>query len=345
VLLRTPRFDDQSYQDFVEGLRAFSGETMSRPAMMALHGALGAPPIPAPRVDRLQLRNIGDAQPLLATRNRLLRSSQEMMWRNLNESFGTNRAAIETALKDAESRGPGSLEWSADFPIPEYTQREFHVQPGGYQGNALTGPVYHYGTKVFFVGTNNQDEVHAEIIAAAPAPADGRVNNVLDIACSIGQGSTALKQRFPNAKVTAIDVAVPLLRYAHYRASRMGSEVHFKQRIAEQTGFADGEFDLVQSTILFHEVPFAKTREIVREIHRVLRPGGVFSIMDFPSDGPIPAGLQYFLDIDHQYNGEPYSLEFVYADFSGVLRDAGFEVQAGPMVARYLRSWRCVKKS
>ena len=342
---RPPRLNDESYQSFVEGLRGFSGIKMSLSAMLALHSALRLPPVPVPRIDRRQLRAAGDAQPTLATRNRFLRSSQEMMWRNLNESFGTRRAAIEASLLDAEQRGPGSLEWSANFAIPEYTQRDFHVQPGGYQRDALTGPVYHYGTKVFFVGTNDQDEMHDEVVASCPLPAAGELTKILDIGCSIGQSATALKKRYPQAQVTAIDIAAPLLRYGHWRATQLGSEVHFKQRCAEQTGFADNSFDMVHSTILFHEVPFAKTCEIVREALRVLRPGGVFNVVDFPSGEPIPAGLQYFLDIDHQFNGEPYSLEFVYADFTGELERAGFKVTRGPMVARYLRSWFCVKPS
>jgi SAM-dependent methyltransferase len=342
---RPPTFDDESYQAFVEGLRSFTGAPMTMASMKALHGALGAPPVPVPRIDRKALRVAGDAQVTLATRNRLLRSSQEMMWRNLRSSFGRRRAQIAAALDAADRRGPGSVEWSTDFSAPEYTKREFHVMPGGYQGDELTGLVYHYGTKVFFTGTNDRDEIHGEIAQHMPLPADGRASRILDIACSIGQGTTALKRRFAQAEVTGIDVGAPLLRYAHWRALEQGIEVHFKQRAAEQTGFPDGHFDVVQSTILFHEVPFARTAEIVREMFRVLRPGGVFNVVDFPSDDPLPAGLQYFLDIDHQYNGEPYSLEFVYGDFKGLLEREGFQVTKGPPVARYLRTWFCVKPS
>ena len=340
---RPVRLDDESYQSFVEGLRGFSGMRMGFASMKALHGALGMPPAPVPRIDRIRLRHAGDPQPILATRNRLLRSSQAMMWSNLNRGFGRKSSEISGALAAAEKRGPGTLEWSPHFPAPEYTQREFHVQPGGYQGDELTGLVYHYGTKVFFVGSNDRDEIHTEIVAAGPVPADGNVKRILDIGCSIGQGTTELKHRFPQTEVTGIDVGAPLLRYAHWRAVEQHCAVHFKQRIAEATGFPDQHFDMVQSTILFHEVPFRKTQEIVREMFRLLRPGGVFNAVDFPSGDPVPAGLQYFLDIDHQYNGEPYSLEFVYADFTGELQRAGFKVTRGPMVARYLRSWFCVK--
>lgn len=343
LLPRLPRLEDESYQDFVEGIRVLCGAGMSQPAMIALHGALGTPPAPAPRMDRIALRQLGDALPVLATRNRLLRSSQQMMWRNLNESFGLRRAEIEAALTAAEKQGPGTLEWSPDFPVPQYTKREFHIQPGGYQGDALTGFVYHYGTKVFFTGHNDQDEMHRELAQVAPRPADGVVRRVLDIACSIGQGTTALKQSLPQAEVIGIDVGAPMLRYAHYRAVRLGLEVHFRQRLVEDTGFPDAHFDMVQSMIVFHETPWEITQRAFREMFRVLRPGGTFNIYDFPAGEPIPAGLQYFLDIDACYNGEPYSTQFIYADVTGELQRAGFEVRRGPTVARYLRTWFCAK--
>jgi ubiquinone/menaquinone biosynthesis C-methylase UbiE len=343
LLPRLPRLEDESYADFVEGLRVLCGAGMSQPAMMALHGALGTPPAPVPQMDRVALRQAGDPIPVLATRNRLLRSSQQMMWRSLNESWGRRRAEIEAALTAAETQGPGTLEYSPDFPVPEYTKREFHIQPGGYQGDALTGHVYHYGTKVFFTGSNDQDDMHRELATAAPRPADGRVQRVLDIGCSIGQGTTALKQALPQAEVTGIDIGAPMLRYAHWRAVQLGSDVHFKQRLIEASGFPDAHFDMVQSVIVFHEVPWAITQQAFREMFRVLRPGGTFNVFDFPAGDPIPAGLQYFLDIDASYNGEPYSTQFIYADVAGELARAGFAVTRGPNVARYLRTWFCTK--
>jgi SAM-dependent methyltransferase len=343
-LPRPPRLDDESYQAFVEGLRTLSGATLSGPAAAALAKSMGASPGPGPRVPRAALRAAGDRVPLIATRNRILRTSQAMMWRNLQESFAGNAASLLAELDEYEARGPGSVEWDPAFEAPAYTQAEFHTQPGGYQRDPLAGFAYHYGTKVFFTGMNDQDEIHEEAVRAAVIPADGNVGRVLDLACSVGQGTTALKTRFARAEVVGIDVAAPLLRYAHRRAVQRGIEVQFRQRLAERTGFPDAHFDLVHSLILFHETPFEKTREIVREMHRILRPGGTFNVFDFPSGMPLPPSLQYFLDIDSQWNGEPWSLEFVHGDFRGALEDAGFEVRPGPPAARYLSSWLCTRR-
>lgn len=343
-LPRLPRLDDESYQSFVEGVRVFAGEQFAGPAIMATSQALGIPPAPSPRIARRRLRE-ADRVPLLRARNALLRHSQSMMWRELNGSYAPHAAKLEAALAESDSQGPGTLEWSPGFEIPAYTQREFHIQPGGYQRDAIAGHVYHYGTKVFFLGANDQDGVHQEAVQATRVPADSRVERVLDLACSIGQGTTALKSRFPGAQVHGIDIAAPMLRYAHQRANSLGAEVHFAQRLAERTGFPDAHFDLVHSMIFFHEVPFEVTKQVLAELFRIIRPGGVFNAFDFPSGGPLPAGVQYFLDIDAEFNGEPYSLEFVYGDFKAAAEAAGFQVETGPPVARFLRSWSCTRPS
>ena len=71
LLPRLPRLADESYQDFVEGIRGLAGVGMAQPAMMALRGALGTPPDPSPRVDRVPLRQTGDALPLSARQPRI----------------------------------------------------------------------------------------------------------------------------------------------------------------------------------------------------------------------------------------------------------------------------------
>ena len=49
---------------------------------------------------------------------------------------------------------------------------------------------------------------------------------------------------------------------------------NFAQRLAEDTKFPDGHFDLVTSYIMHHEVRAQKTLEIIDEARRVTRAGG-----------------------------------------------------------------------
>lgn len=51
----------------------------------------------------------------------------------------------------------------------------------------------------------------------------------------------------------------------------------------EATGLPSETVDLVSCCLVMHELPRAATKNIIAEAHRVLRPGGTFAIMVFPS--------------------------------------------------------------
>ena len=278
------------------------------------------------------VRRVFEGNPVTATFQRFVRTQQEMMWRRTRASFYRDVDGLMAWMNRAETEHADRIHINPAFEEPEYTRREIHCQPGGYTGDPMGGIVYHYGTKVFYEGFNDQDELHVELADKAIPPADGRVERILDIGCSIGQATTVLKDLYPGAEVWGLDVARPLIRYAHARAVKRGKEVCFKQALAEDTGFEDGSFDIVLSYILFHEVPVDKMKEIIAETYRLLRPGGVFSIYEFPSNdkNQVPASTRFLVNYDSGNNCEPYSPAFVASDFRGIIEAAGFTVEKGP---------------
>jgi ubiquinone/menaquinone biosynthesis C-methylase UbiE len=225
------------------------------------------------------------------------------------------------------------VELDPDLAIPDYCRHEIHIQPGGYVGNELAGALYHYGTNSFYMGQNDSDEFHIMLARRVTRPADGVVTRVVDLGCGIGQLSIALKEQFPDAEVTGIDVAGPMLRYAHKRAVDLGLDVRFLQRLAEDTKLESGSVDLATAFILFHEVPTTIAREICAEVFRILRPGGIFDVTDFAT-GPMRSAEHPFATYrswaDHQYNGERWREEFVSSDFLAILREAGFVAELQP---------------
>jgi SAM-dependent methyltransferase len=260
-------------------------------------------------------------------RNRLMRSEQEMQWRRIRETFNVNRTALEAELKQFETRGPGQLVLDPDLVTPAYANVHFHLQPGGYHKDPLAGHYYHYGTKVFFRGLNDDEHVHKGAASATPMPEDGNVERVLDVACSIGQSTTVMKDKFPDAEIWGIDHSAPMVRYAHRRAVLLNSDVNFAQRLAEDTHFPDDHFDLVYAMILFHEIPTRIATQVVAETARILRPGGVFVVHDFvDTEHSTPMQL-YHRDFDSRYNGEAYAQEFCNCEFSTMLDDAGLKVR------------------
>jgi ubiquinone/menaquinone biosynthesis C-methylase UbiE len=118
------------------------------------------------------------------------------------------------------------------------------------------------------------------------------------------------------------------------RAARLGSRANFAQRLAENTGFPDGHFDLVTSYLLHHELPADITRKVVAETYRVTRPGGVYYPLDFLTGGVrSPAPYMYGRWWDHRWNNEVWSLEYHTMDFSQEIAKAGFVMPANPVVA------------
>jgi ubiquinone/menaquinone biosynthesis C-methylase UbiE len=91
----------------------------------------------------------------------------------------------------------------------------------------------------------------------------------------------------------------------------------------------------VMAYIMFHEVPVSKMKEILAETYRILRPGGVFSIYEFPNNdkNQVSPAYRFLIDYDSRDNCEPYSPGFVASDFRGILEATGFVVTQGPTVS------------
>lgn len=336
---------DASYLDFVEGFREYilgkgaDFEERLDAELLAEEQRRGKR-----WADPEEIRAHVQRLPLGRLRDRLARTQQEMKWRALQRSFAAQRSVLTGELAHWDMRGPGRLELDPQFVLPAYANVDFHLQPGGYYKDELSGFLYHYGTKVFFRGDNDHDELHAKLVARVPAPADGTVRRILDLACSIGQSSTAFKRRFPAAEVTGIDYSAPMLRVAHRRAAMLGDEVTFAQRLVERTGYPDAQFDLTFAFIVFHELPLRIVRETVREAARVTRPGGIFAVYDFIGTRDKSPFQRYHRWFDARHNGEPYSQDFCDCDVDALLAEHGFRVAAAPVGQRsggtgYMKHW------
>lgn len=330
-LKRLPELDLESYHDFLTGMRSWMFRSLS-----AASGARAAALVESQRhreggnaLSFGEARTLFERDQTLALSNRLWISAQLMAHNSLLDGFRRHGDALLDRYEAAEGAGPGSLELNDDLDLPEYTRHEIHIQPGGYVGEAFAGPVYHYGTNSFYLGDNDQDEVYFARAVQLALPADGSLRRVLDIGCCVGQYPVAIKETYPDVEVWGIDVGAPLLRYAHMRATELGVDVHFAQRLAERSGFPDDHFDVVSAHILFHEVSTPAAEDIIREAWRVLRPGGVFDIVDFRQGMDYPPYTKYRLWVDHHYNGERWTLDYYARDMIAMLEAQGFEVTQG----------------
>ena len=148
--------------------------------------------------------------------------------------------------------------------------------------------------------------------------------------CGIGKSTFAYCDLYPEARVTGIDYAAPMLRYGHKLAEERGRPVHFSQRLAEATGYEDQSFDLIVALWLFHEIPNKVADAVSREAYRLLKPGGVFALMEGPpfaeliqNYSPLSA---FLLDSTGKRMSDPFLPGFFNRDRPQMLQDAGFEI-------------------
>ncbi|MDX2224389.1 MAG: class I SAM-dependent methyltransferase [Rhodospirillaceae bacterium] len=267
-----------------------------------------------------------EADPLIAMTCRARHSHQKLKYQLLQLEYHKRADAFLAEMERADKMGPGTLELNPKMALPEYTTREIHSMPGGYVGDAFAGHMYHAGTDWgAYVDTNTQDGQHMQMAAGAVVPADGKVRRILDLGTSIGQLATSMKRRFPEAEVWGLDVGGPMVRYAHMKAADMGVDVNFAQRLCEDSGFPDGHFDMITSNLLFHEVNEQGAKDIIKEIARVLRPGGVYSSTDTNDTPPTVKG-KYTLWYNYRWNHEDWYADWHNVDFAKEMTGVGLKV-------------------
>lgn len=351
-LERLARLDVESRDDFLTGFR-FWGTTKALPPAIKRFNALMVKAGIDPEEGSTPLADIfaavGD-DPVLGIAARYRTGVHDVMHRNFDNEFKNNAEYYLAELEAFDGVGPGTLELNPDMHLPDHTRYEIHTQPGGYVGNPFAGHIYHYSTNNFYEGRkvkNYQDELHTKLAEQMPLPSNGEVGRILDMGCGIGQLAVGFKERFPNAEVWGIDAAAPMIRYGHMRAVEMDMEIHFAQRLAETTGFPDNHFDIVGSYILHHEVPAEISKQIAKEVQRILRPGGVFMPVDFytgTARGREGAYTLYSQWKDHRWNEEVWREEYRNLDFPEALRAAGLEViTKGPPAWRSRHNLMAVK--
>ena len=98
---------------------------------------------------------------------------------------------------------------------------------------------------------------------------------VLDLCCGAGQTTQFLVQF--SHRVTGLDASPIALQ----RAARNVPQAKYVEGFAEKMPLADNRFDLVHTSAAMHEMNSEQLGQILQEVYRVLKPGGIFALVDF----------------------------------------------------------------
>ena|SRR5580765_6603377 len=98
---------------------------------------------------------------------------------------------------------------------------------------------------------------------------------LLEVGC--GMGTDLLQFARGGAQVTGIDLTPRSIEISRHHLSLYSQPGDFANADCERLPFADETFEVVYSNGVLHHTP--DTEGAVREIHRVLRPGGIARVM------------------------------------------------------------------
>jgi ubiquinone/menaquinone biosynthesis C-methylase UbiE len=212
--------------------------------------------------------------------------------------------------------------------LPRYYRRNFHFQTDGYL-SARSAELYEHQVEMLFGGA--ADAMRRLIIPELRRKfktSDGKGLRFLEIAAGTGRATRFVHQAFPKAKIIATDLSGPYLKEAQKKLERF-DRIDFVQADGTKLPFQDGFFDAVYSIFLYHELPLTAREEVIRESRRVLKPGGVFGLVDSMQTGDIQELDPVLEGFPKQFH-EPYYRDYIAHPMEKLIEKAGFtDVRSG----------------
>jgi len=214
--------------------------------------------------------------------------------------------------------------------LPHYYRQNFHFQSEGYLGHT-SAALYDLQVELLFGGS--ADAMRRRVIPPVVQFARERNSSpaeplrLLDVACGTGRLLSMLGAALPaEAKLFGVDLSPHYIARAREVLPR-DLDVSLVCDNAEKLPFLDGSFDAATSVYLLHEVPAEVRARVLREIHRVVRPGGLVVIADSIQLRDAPELSREILAFPSRFH-EPYYMGYVKDDLAARVGEAGFEVKS-----------------
>jgi ubiquinone/menaquinone biosynthesis C-methylase UbiE len=158
---------------------------------------------------------------------------------------------------------------------PEYLNRNYHFQTDGYFSDE-SAKLYEHQVEILFSGT--AAPMRRKLIQKIKETQGfSRPLRILEIGAGVGTATIDFSQSFKYSSYIVSDVSYQYLEAAK---KRLKGNFEFVRAKAEDLPFKDGEFDLVFSVYLFHELPRSVREKVIKETYRVLKTNGVMAICD-----------------------------------------------------------------
>ncbi len=121
---------------------------------------------------------------------------------------------------------------------------------------------------------------------------------VLDLACGTGTLAIWIKQHQPQANIIGVDGDPAILSLASRKALKANVSMKFDHALSDCLPYPDGHFDRVVSSLFFHHLSWEEKAITVRELFRVLKPGGEIHVADWGrASNALMRGLFVFIQL------------------------------------------------
>jgi ubiquinone/menaquinone biosynthesis C-methylase UbiE len=142
-------------------------------------------------------------------------------------------------------------------------------------GGAVVHWAARYDVLVWLLSLGRVNRMYGRLLAPAHLRAG---ESVLDVGCGTGSLVRVARQQVgTTGRVAGIDASPAMIA----RARKKVPDARFEVAFAQSLPFADAEFDVVVNTLMLHHLPRVDRDAAMREMRRVLKPGGRVLCVDF----------------------------------------------------------------
>lgn len=325
-MLAMPDLLTHMREEFAIGLKRVISNDLTPKAAEAIERELARPGRDAVKPDDI---------PYVQYWTALRRLSQEILADAISECVEADLDRLREQAKSYKGPDAGSLTLNPQLRAPSYLRSvDIHCMPTGYHqelcaDDVAAGAMYDRMVSSYTLGQlgklNDSKGVAVVKGYLKRVRPDWIPERILDMGCSVGHSTLPYVDAYPESGVYGIDIAAPMVRYAHARAASLGKRVHYYQDNAESTSFEDESFDLIVSHILLHETSATALQNIFRETRRLLRPGGLAVHAEYTQYQGLDDVRKFMLDWDTHHNNEPFWGAMRSCDLPALARAAGFD--------------------
>ena len=234
-------------------------------------------------------------------------------------------------MQVAASTRPSRLILDPNLELPPwYAGVEWHLQVGGLDGFDLSAPLFtigigpHVFSRGGYAAVPVGKDIRAHRSQVIAQLRNRQPQRVYEMGCGGSMTLMAARQQFPDAELIGGDLSATLLRNGYALSQALGTGITFRQEDACSIGEPDASIDSVISFAVYHEMPTEIATRTLREVLRILKPGGQIVVSDPPPFRAVPPLQAALLDWETENRAEPYFTEAGIQDLPEMMRAVGF---------------------